>query len=184
MAEVLILDSEAVNALANVSRRSAAAQRARAILRVAAEHHAIVRIPAPVLAEVSRGGARDAAIDRLIGSGVAVVDLTRRMAQRAGALLTRHGRDSSDAVDAFVAAGTGPYVAGSINVGSGVGVTIKEAAVHVLAACGSASEITVLPTRAVEVTRFVADITRAKRELGLVSRASPLQELKRLVSDG
>lgn len=104
MAEVLILDSEAVNALANASRRSVAAQRARAILRVAAEHHAVVRIPSPVLAEVSRGGARDAAVDRLIASGVGVVDLSRRMAQRAGALLSRHGLDSSHAVDAFVVA--------------------------------------------------------------------------------
>lgn len=104
MAEVLILDSEAVNALANPSRRSVAAQRARAILRVAAEHHAVVRIPSPVLAEVSRGGGRDAAVDRLIASGVGVVELSRRMAQRAGGLLGRHGLDSRHAIDAFVVA--------------------------------------------------------------------------------
>ena len=104
MAEVLILDSEAVNALANASSRPAAALRARAILRVAAERKAVVRIPAPVLAEVSRGGARDAAVDRVIASGLSVVELTRRMGQRAGALLTRHRMNSAHAVDAFVVA--------------------------------------------------------------------------------
>jgi hypothetical protein len=55
MAEALILDSEAVNALANATERGVLAERARAILTVAYERGALVRVPAPVLAEVCRG---------------------------------------------------------------------------------------------------------------------------------
>lgn len=104
MAEVLILDSEALSALANADRRPAASLRARAIMRAAVEAKAVVRIPAPVLAEVCRGKARDAAVDRIIASGIKVVELDRRMGQRAGALLVRHGLGSQHAVDAFVVA--------------------------------------------------------------------------------
>lgn len=84
-------------------------------------------------------------------------------------------------VDAFVTAGFGPYLRGSVNVGSGVGVTVLEAARRVLASCGSDSQVNVLPTREAEVSRFVADVSRAKRELGLECPADPLTELERLV---
>ncbi len=56
MAGALILDAEALNALARASERSVLADRARAILQVAHEERALVRVPAPVLAEVCRGG--------------------------------------------------------------------------------------------------------------------------------
>ena len=49
MAETLILDSEAVNALAHAAERGLLAERARAILAVAHEKRALVRVPAPVL---------------------------------------------------------------------------------------------------------------------------------------
>lgn len=105
MAEALILDSEGVNALANASERGALSLRARAIARVAHERGALVRIPAPVLAEVCRGSRRDAAINQLLKrDAIRVVELTRETAQRAGALLEQAGRPSRHAIDAFVIA--------------------------------------------------------------------------------
>ena len=103
MAEALILDAEAVNALANAATRGALADRARAILAVAHEKHALVRVPSPVLAEVCRGPRRDPPINQLLSSrGIAVMSLDTRMAQRAGHLLARAKLDSTHAVDAFV----------------------------------------------------------------------------------
>ncbi len=105
MAEALILDAEAVNALAHASERGALAERARAILTVAHERVALVRVPVPVLAEVCRGPRFDAAINHILkGKGIDVWDLTWTVAQRAGALLAKAGLSSAHAVDAFVVA--------------------------------------------------------------------------------
>lgn len=105
MAEALILDSEAINALANPAQRGALALRARAIARVAHERGALIRVPSPVLAEVSRGGRLDAPINQFLNRDVVrVVDLTRSIAQRAGALLAAARMSSTHAVDAFVVA--------------------------------------------------------------------------------
>lgn len=105
MAEALILDSEAVHALAYPSERAVLTRRASAILRVAQDNRALVRIPAPVLAEVSRGAKQDAAINLLLNNpGVRVVDLTRALAQQAGHLLARLKLSSVHAIDAFVVA--------------------------------------------------------------------------------
>ncbi len=105
MADILLLDAEALSALAHARRRAAAALRARAILQVAYDHRALVRVPAPVLAEVYRGGSRDAALDLILGgTGIVVLDLTDRIARRAGALLSAAKLDSAHAVDAFVVA--------------------------------------------------------------------------------
>lgn len=105
MAEALILDSEAVNALANATARGVLAERARAILTVAYERGALVRVPAPVLAEVCRGPRYDAPIDHLLAShGIAVCDLTQTVARRAGHVLGRAKLSSAHAVDAFVVA--------------------------------------------------------------------------------
>ncbi len=105
MAEALILDSEAVHALARANERGVLAERARAVLTIARERHALVRVPAPVLAEVCRGPRFDAAVDRLlVDRGIAVCDLTRSTAQRAGALLAKAKLSSRHAVDAFVVA--------------------------------------------------------------------------------
>lgn len=103
MAEALILDAEGVNALANAFERGSQSIRARAIARVAHERGALVRIPAPVLAEVCRGHRRDAAINQLLKrDAVRVIELTRETAQRAGALLEKAGMTSRHAIDAFV----------------------------------------------------------------------------------
>lgn len=105
MARALILDAEALNALARARERGVLAERARAILQVAHEENALVRVPAPVLAEVCRGGALDAPVSRILnGRGIVVVDLADRTAHRAGALLARAGLGSAHAVDAFVVA--------------------------------------------------------------------------------
>nr|PZN21728.1 MAG: hypothetical protein DIU78_16925 [Pseudomonadota bacterium] len=58
-----------------------------------------------MLAEVRRGHRFDAAIDRLLADrGIFVCELTRSIAQRAGALLTKARLRSEHAVDAFVVA--------------------------------------------------------------------------------
>ena len=105
MAEALILDAEAVNALARASQRGVLEDRARAILALAHDRRALVRVPAPVLGEVCRGPRFDAAINRLLNdTGIAVLDLTRSIAQRAGLLLAEARMSSANAVDAFVVA--------------------------------------------------------------------------------
>lgn len=105
MAEALVLDSEALNALARPRERGVLAERARAILTVAHERRALVRVPAPVLAEVCRGARFDAAVNQLLANrGVVVCELTRKLAQDAGALLARAKLSSEHAVDAFVVA--------------------------------------------------------------------------------
>lgn len=105
MAEALILDSEAVNALANAGQRGVLAERARSVLTVAHERAALVRIPSVVLAEVCRATRYDAAINHLLASsGIGVADLTRSIAQHAGHLLARAKLSSDHAIDAFVVA--------------------------------------------------------------------------------
>jgi predicted nucleic acid-binding protein len=57
------------------------------------------------LAEVCRGGRFDAAVNQLLNrEAIRVADLTRRIAQRAGALLGRARMSSASAIDAFVVA--------------------------------------------------------------------------------
>jgi hypothetical protein len=105
VAEALILDSVAVNALAHATERAVPAERSLAILQVAHERRALVRVPAPVLAEVCRGPRSDAAIDRLLKDrGIAICALTQGIAQRAGGLLAKAKLTSAHAVDAFVVA--------------------------------------------------------------------------------
>jgi hypothetical protein len=105
VARTLILDAEAVNALARARERGALADRARAILHVAREEGGLVRVPAPVLAEACRGGSFDAPVNRLLnGRGIGVAELSATAARRAGGLLARAGLGSAHAVDAFVVA--------------------------------------------------------------------------------
>ena len=105
MAEALILDSEAINALARATERGVLAERARAILATAVERRSLVRVPSPVLAEVCRGSRFDAAVNRLLlGRGISVCDLTRSIAQRAGEILHKSSLSSQQAMDAFVVA--------------------------------------------------------------------------------
>ncbi|MEI9947718.1 MAG: PIN domain-containing protein [Pseudomonadota bacterium] len=105
MAEALILDSEALNALAFASERAVLAKRASAILRLAHHKRALVRVPSAVLAEVCRGVRYDSAINHLLNNpGIRVAELTRVAAQQAGHLLAKLKLSSAHAVDAFVVA--------------------------------------------------------------------------------
>ncbi|MEJ7729682.1 MAG: hypothetical protein WKG00_10725 [Polyangiaceae bacterium] len=105
MAQTLILDAEALNALAHPRERGALALRARSILEVSRERRAMVRVPAPVLVEVCRDSRRDAAIAHLLGArGIGVVPADRAISQAAGHLLARHGLSSAHAVDALLVA--------------------------------------------------------------------------------
>jgi len=105
VAQVLILDSQALSALAHATTRSVAAQRARAIMTVARETSALVRISSAIIAEVCRGGARDAAVNRVLATGaVGIVNVDATIARRAAALLGAAKLDSAHAVDAFVVA--------------------------------------------------------------------------------
>ena len=118
MAEALILDSEALNALARPGARGVLAERARAILQVAHERGALVRVPAPVLAEVCRGSRFDGAVERLLDDrGIAVCTLTRSIAQRASGLLAKAKLSSAHAVDAFVVAAALDFDAAVIATG-------------------------------------------------------------------
>ena len=102
MAEALILDSEALNALAQPTTRRVLAEPAAAILRVAHQKRALIRVPAPVLAEVCRGVRHDSAINHLLNNpGIRVVDLNRSAAQHAGQMLARLKLSSAHAIDAF-----------------------------------------------------------------------------------
>jgi len=92
----LILDSGAVIAL---SRGEA---RVRAFVQRAVEVGAWVEVPAVVVAETTRGTARDAAVNRVLAAVGEVPSLGEGVARRAGALLGETGRD--DTIDALVVA--------------------------------------------------------------------------------
>ncbi len=97
-----MLDSEALSVLAERSARSSVLARVQAVLEAVARRGGVAIIPAPVLAEVSRGR-RAAAVSRVVNKLV-VVPTDRAIAQAAGDLLERHRLDSTAAVDAFVVA--------------------------------------------------------------------------------
>jgi predicted nucleic acid-binding protein len=118
MAEALVLDSEALNAIANWSERGALAGRSRAILALAMQRGSRVRVPAPVLAEVCRGPRFDAAINHALKArGIVVEDLTEAIARRAGAILSRGKFASAHAIDAFVVATAAEYSTAVIATG-------------------------------------------------------------------
>ena len=64
-----------------------------------------------------------------------------------------------------------------VNVGSGVGTTLYDLAARVQALSSTAVGLRVLPARAVEVTRFVADVSRMRALLGLEPPTDPLVAL-------
>ncbi|MFV0257651.1 MAG: type II toxin-antitoxin system VapC family toxin [Acidimicrobiales bacterium] len=101
MARLLILDAEAVSALANPTDRGATRLRAAAITSRSRQDNATIAVPLPVLAETYRGTGPDASIDRLVNL-LEVVPLTLPIARLAGQLRATAGRGS--AVDAMVVA--------------------------------------------------------------------------------
>lgn len=101
MARLLILDSEAVNALARPTQRGVLRLRAAVITDRARRDGAAIAVPLPVLTEVYRGDGTDVLVDRLLSS-VRELPLTRSVARLAGQLRSSTGVGS--AVDAMVAA--------------------------------------------------------------------------------
>jgi UDP-glucose 4-epimerase len=85
-------------------------------------------------------------------------------------------------VDALVKAGLGRPIRGPVNVGSGKGVTIAELARRIVQLSGSSSPVQIVAEREQEVGRFVADITRAKRLLGLSEPEDSLWALPELLA--
>lgn len=94
----LVLDSEGVSKLA------AGDPRVRAYLETARTRRARVAVSAITLTEVLRGGARDAAVHRVI-SRVTVVPVSAEIAREAGELLGKTGLSGHRcAIDSIVAA--------------------------------------------------------------------------------
>jgi nucleoside-diphosphate-sugar epimerase len=85
-------------------------------------------------------------------------------------------------VDALVKAGLGRPIRGPVNVGSGKGVTIAELARRIVQLSGSSSPVQIVAEREQEVGRFVADITRARRLLGLKEPEDSLWALPEMLA--
>ena len=102
---VLILDAEALSALARPERDRLRHERVRAALRSAERRNIPVRVPAAVLVELYRGAGTDEPVDLVLGRGFAgVVTTGARIARIGGHLLARARRGSEMAVDALVVA--------------------------------------------------------------------------------
>lgn len=97
-----VLDAEALSVLAAPSERGAARRRASEVLAAIAGLGGSAIVPAPVLAEVSRGRRRAAVANQL--RHLAVVPTDRTIAERAAALLEAARMGSEHAIGAFVAA--------------------------------------------------------------------------------
>jgi len=93
----LILDSGAVLALASGN------ERARQFVRRAISARAAVIVPAVVVAETTRGGPRDATVNRVIKTVEDVAPVTEDVAREAGRLLAG-ARKSNATMDALVVA--------------------------------------------------------------------------------
>lgn len=113
---VLVLDSEALSALARPHQDPQRHQRVRAAMRSAHQKNFPVRVPSAVLVELYRGGGTDA-IDLVLARGFAqVVTTGARTARIAGHLLAAAGAGSELAIDALV-------VATAIRFGGGMVLT-------------------------------------------------------------
>jgi nucleoside-diphosphate-sugar epimerase len=85
-------------------------------------------------------------------------------------------------VKALMRAGFGKHVACPVNVGSGKGTTVAELAERILKLANSDSRICWMPARDIEVTRFIADTTRARTLLQLEETGGGLERLPELIA--
>lgn len=114
---VLVLDSEALSALARANHDRARHERVRAAMRAAHTRNAPVRVPSAVLVELYRGSGFDEPVDAVLAQGILqVVTTGARTARIAGHLLARVGAGSEMAIDALV-------VATAVRLGGGMIVT-------------------------------------------------------------
>jgi hypothetical protein len=109
----LILDTRALEVLAERRADPRAARRIQSMLTSAARSGAPVRVPTAVLAEAYRGTAADAAVDRVLQHGIRPITMGRAIARLAGGLRHRDRLDSCHIVDALVV-GTAVRLGGGI----------------------------------------------------------------------
>lgn len=69
-----------------------------------------------------------------------------------------------------------------VNIGSGSGTSILQLGQRIIEITGSQSELARVPARNVEVTRYVADVSRM-RALGIIPDADPLKHLDSLAAE-
>jgi len=125
---VLVLDSEALSALARPNNDQLRHQRVRAAMRSAHERNFPVRVPSAVLVELYRGRGTDEAIDAVLARGFAqVVTTGARIARVAGHLLAAADSGTEMAIDALV-------VATAIRLGGGIVLTHDQDDLALLAA--------------------------------------------------
>jgi UDP-glucose 4-epimerase len=77
-------------------------------------------------------------------------------------------------VDALVRLGSGPHVAGPLNIASGTGVTIVDLAKRIVSLANSTSTVEVVPRRDMEVMRYTANVSAARAALDLPVPDDPL----------
>lgn len=80
-------------------------------------------------------------------------------------------------IDALLRAGDRSLDGAPINVGSGIGTSLKDLAVRIRGLAETPIDVCLLPARSVEVTRFVANVGRMRTILGLEPPADPLVHL-------
>jgi len=112
----LVLDTRALEALADPKADIQAARRMRDMLTSAVRMGVPVRVPAAVLAEAYRGTAADAAIDRVLGRGIRPITTGQAIARQAGGVRYRDRLNSCHTVDALV-------IATAIRLGGGIVAT-------------------------------------------------------------
>jgi hypothetical protein len=112
----LVLDTRALEVIADPKADLQAAHRMRDMLDSADRMGIPVRVPTAVLAEAYRGTDADAAIDRVLARGIRPITLGQATARQAGDLRHRDRLNSCHAVDAFV-------IATAIRFGGGIVAT-------------------------------------------------------------
>jgi UDP-glucose 4-epimerase len=85
-------------------------------------------------------------------------------------------------VEALVRAADVPGALPPMNIGSGTGTRIVDLARRIIRLSSSHSRITIQQARAVEVTRFVANVSRMRQMLGIEPAADPLAYLNRMIA--
>jgi hypothetical protein len=123
---VLVLDTRALEVVADTAADRRAARRMQSMLTSAARLGVPVRVPTAVLAEAYRGSPADAAVDRVLGHGIRPITMGHAMARLAGRLRHRDRLNSCHTVDAFV-------VAAAVRLGGGIVATGNPADLRSLA---------------------------------------------------
>jgi predicted nucleic acid-binding protein len=109
----LVLDTRALEVVADPKADLQAARRMRDMLDSADRMGIPVRVPTAVLAEAYRGTAADAAIDRVLGRGIRPITLGQATARQAGSFKHRDRLNSCHTVDAVI-------IATAVRLGGGI----------------------------------------------------------------